>query len=597
MAYCRSETGADISSILQNAFDGNTATKPDSGTVAHGPVGLVFGCRAWVTRFGYICRNDNYCWERIKNAALFSASADDTTLAQKVRRSQVVQQGSQTTTLYFQDTTSLPSDGAEQWFLWAENFTYAQTFHGNVAELMFFGWTEDDIRAAGIVTAPTALTFTRAMDGRSVAVAWTAGANASGYRIERRARGADAWNVLGTTTGDVTTWSDATMTQGALQYRAVALGIDDEAPSTMFDYTYYVPGDGMGLTGALYAPFIANDARYCMPTNRWALPVGNVALRLPPLAEFVEGSGVTNNARLLWRGALIVPITGSYTFTLETSDGGAVYIDNETVCNSWTGGSKTFSGTTDLTAGEHAIEVDARLQGTYQDMKTCVLRWSGTVPDDVVPATQLKPAAAEATLDIDGWIGSALNGSRLGKVTRSGNGYLIKGPNENLGTRDAFNATFLSKPWRYSFDLSARVRTVMNGRAMIMARGRKGDLYAVYYDYDGGGNGYYGTYAITNGTSAIGTPGGRTSTGIFSDIELDLRLTYDFPSRLFTAWWKEESETEWRKVHEWTNDGSIAGEYDFGFATSGRSTNKESSYTFTNIQLETKRMGLTLVIR
>lgn len=78
MAYCRSETGADISSILQNAFDGNTATKLDSGTVAHGPVGLVFGCRAWVTRFGYICRNDNYCWERIKNAALFfSASADD----------------------------------------------------------------------------------------------------------------------------------------------------------------------------------------------------------------------------------------------------------------------------------------------------------------------------------------------------------------------------------------------------------------------------------------------------------------------------------------------------------------------------------------
>ena len=129
---------------LGKAFDGNAATFPDlyqETAWGKGPVGLDFGANVWVGGFGYICRNDNNCYDRITRTTLYCASGDDVELRDKVACSDRITRASQDTTFYYQPTTACPEAGARCWFL----FESSPDFYCNVAELAFFGWTQADL--------------------------------------------------------------------------------------------------------------------------------------------------------------------------------------------------------------------------------------------------------------------------------------------------------------------------------------------------------------------------------------------------------------------------------------------------------------------
>ncbi len=592
--------GVYLSDHYPKAFDGNPDTFPDifsGGTYSRGPVGLDFGEPAWVTSFGYICRNDNWCYVRIKNTALFSADDGDVELTNKVQRSEKVTQASQDKTFYTQMGTSLPDNGARKWFLYAPESGPSE-FGGNVAELMFFGWTQSDLVAAGVVTAPTTLGFARSADGLSVDVGWNAGINVVQYRLERRVYGTNVWGTVATVAGTSLACNDNTVSQNIYEYRVVSIGSNAvEAVSEPFTYTYYAPGTGTGLRGAVYAPYVANVAAMCQPEKYYELPTGPVNLSVAKGVEIVAGSSITNNMRLLWRGKLVTPFTGAYTFTLVTTDGGALYIDKKSVANAWTDGPKTTSGMVELTAGEHDIAVDARLQVSPV---SCVLKWGGVVPDEVIPATQLIPAAEAATLTVDGWTQRTYNGQQYGNAyVTANNAYMISSSKEAPSDRNKLNATFLAKTARYSFDISARFRAILNGEAGIMARVPNGNFYAVEFKCDGSGFSYYGVRGVTNNSDTINMllPWKLTDTNDFSNVDYDLRLVYDSAVRTFHAYAKDNNKTEWNLIHTWHNDRQITGDYEYGFVVHGASGNPVSSFTVTPLSIRLHRPGLTVLFK
>ena len=146
----RGTNGADMTTgslSVSRAFDGNTGTWPDLfNAFAHGPVGLDFGENVWVGAFGYICRNDNECYARVGNTALYSASGEDVELLGKVQRSANVSRYSKDTTFYCEPVTEIPTAGERCWFLYGNSSTraYSSAFFCNVAEVAFFGWTAAD---------------------------------------------------------------------------------------------------------------------------------------------------------------------------------------------------------------------------------------------------------------------------------------------------------------------------------------------------------------------------------------------------------------------------------------------------------------------
>lgn len=584
------------------------------GVFADGPIGLDFGKKTWVSSFGYICRNDNWCYVRIKCTALYAASGTDQELKDKVRVSALCQRASQDTTLYVQDCTQILPEGAPWYFLYfTQAVGTADYFGGNVAEVMLFGWDEDDVAAAGVLVAPKTLSFDRSADGRSVTVAWDAGANAAdGYELQRRPRASgEDWTPVAATPAGTTCAVDSmdaspVLAQGVWEYRVVARKGDARQPSPVVSYAYYEPGDGTGLSGVLLHPFVATDAAKSWPDEAHALDVGPVDCHWAK-GETYPGTTFSTEARLAWRGKVLAPFEGTYDFSLTTTDGGAVTIDGVGVCNSWTGGTKTPRGSINLTAGAHDIEVDARLQ-VDDAGRACVLSWGGVVPSGVVPATQLRPAP-EVALGVDGWTFRSFGGAKLGRADRRlSGGYLLSGPAAQPADRDHLNASMLARRWNRSLDISMRVETTLNGRCGPMLRTPNGNLYALYYNYDGSGNGYVGVYIVTNGVGALARPFGEQKIAGWSNVRVDLRLSYDVRTRTFTAWWKDgdgavdalgnpvDNPLEWTELHTWQDaDASFAGTYEYGPFVSGATANHLSQFAISRIEVTLRRDSGTVI--
>lgn len=587
-------TNGVANSGLNKAFDGARSTWPDLFNEYYdGPVGLNFGENVWVKELGYVCRNDNACYSRIRNAAVYSTTADDMELLDKVQRSDNVQRASQDTTFYMQDMTSLPMEGAPCWFLWANIKTYMNNFCCNVAEVLFFGWTQQDLIDSGMVTAPSELFCTRSADGLSVVVTWNAGVNVETYTLQHRPRRSEEWDTVATVDGSVLTATDTEITQGFWEYRVIATGEDSTTvPTDLISYTYYKPGTGTGLAAAVYWPFVANSAESGQLVN-WASR-GNEAVNISLPIEGEFAPGCTEKARLLWRGKLIAPFTGSYDLTLETSDGGAVLIDGNFVCNAWTGGPKTQSGTVNLTAGEHEIAVDARLQSTY-DTKKCILWWGGSVPDEVIPATQLVASNDPAKLELDDWNLRTYNAKLLGSFSRTETGYKIRSSTEDMQDRDNLNTSFLCKPWRGSFEIETFAHRRYAGKGGIMVRTEDGDLFSVMMHDNGSANSWYGVRAITNGVNAISQFVPWIQFGTSSNFDCYLKLVYN--AGVFQAYWKDLADDDWTQVLEWQNDGTFGREFDVGFFVTGSNSSTPSEYDFSQINLEQGPDGMILILR
>lgn len=571
---------------IKTAFDGNVTTFPDAwGAFRSGPVGLNFGESVWVGAFGYICRPDQSGNTRIKNTALYSSSGDDTELLDKVQRSEKVSQASQDATFYTQPATSVLDDGARCWFLWGDNF------YCNVAELAFFGWTAADKASAPVVSPPAYITFDRGATGP--VVSWPAGANAAAYTLKRRPRGETEWTEVVTVTSATLSHYDEDLASGFYEYCVVADG--DEmgvATSDAFLYAWYAPGNGTGLAGAVMWPYCSTNMIPWQMTASASRGAEAVNINLGAADEIAPG--VVAHARMVWEGSLIVPFAGNYTITLETDAGGAVAIDGVFACNSWTGGTSVPSGAINLSAGEHAIRVDYRLSDDDAPTKKCVLRWSGPVAEEVIPASQLIPAATPPSPMIDGWTCVSYHMAEVAQFSKTSDGtYQVTMSKQDMGGPTSFNTAFMWKRISGSFIIDAKVYGI-NGSGGIMLQGDNGHfVMPCFRSLYNGGNRFYGLRKFLPG-DASWSQGvdwvGMSATACYLRVE---RHGQDID-----CFWKLNAGDPWTKIDGFTAPAGMFGRgIAVGFAAcgyDGSATN--GSFQFSEINIK-EIDGLVIIVK
>lgn len=590
-------TNGTVNSVMGKAFDGKANTWPDTRDFYYGPIGLKFDKKTWVSRIGYICRTNQY--NRIKMTALFSADASDVALDNKVQRSPRASQASNQPVLYYLDADSLPADGADQYFLWKCDGTTGDydTFHGNVAELQFFGWNEDDVEAAGVLAPPTEMTFERLPT--SLRIGWNAGSAVTGYVLQRRPRGGSEWTQVAETAKDVRTYEDAGLATGAYEYRIVAKGANDAAAESVpFTAVFYVAGSGTGLRSVVYAPFKAKDPTLCAPDRCYDRGVEAPNLVFAAADEFAPGSGVTSNAYSVMNGKLVVPFTGSYTFRFENANGCAVFIDRNWAVNSWCSGGK--SGEIQLTAGEHDIEIHSRLESAANQVQ---LYWSGSVAEELVPASQLIPADAPYSFDYpDDWKVHFYSGEDLGSVwTNASGSVIIRAGNQDAGNwRTDSKTVFYAHECSTSFSLSGRVydNKTGSGGFGLMVRAANGNFLRFYGVNGGTSYAQYRMCVLTNGATATTlVKGGNETTGTGHAMTCDMKLDYDSATGVFTASYMNVGSSEWTQFATWTNDGSIPRDFEVGYFVGGFFTGHDFGEVYFSNRVFKPLRGLLVIFR
>lgn len=293
---------------------------------------------------------------------------------------------------------------------------------GNVIEITFWGYDEDDVSAAQLI-APERLTASRTAGG--IQLAWTPGFNVTGYVLERKAGEDGAWSELGTFGLDSLGTMDSTATVvGTRYYYRVKVeedGVTKYSPETAV--LWYVAGDGTGLLATYSAP--APSASFNPAQIVLGSEIASGINIAKASGEAIYGAAA-DNVLVAWKGRLIVPIAGDYTFTAEATDGFMLELDGDvridqgslgagswdtsvcSVLNNWasTGGAVTTRTRADytLTAGEHQIRA---WWNPGAGAKSCVLKWTlpGETESVVIPVSQLKPAASPdpETYGKEGW--------------------------------------------------------------------------------------------------------------------------------------------------------------------------------------------------
>lgn len=585
-------TNGTAEGVMANAFDGNVDTWPDAQSLFFGPVGLKFPVNVWVSTFGYVCRSNQM--NRMKMVSLFSADKDDVSLDTKVRRSPFPTQVDAEKTLFFLHADSFPEEGAYQYFLWKCDNKPADTFHGNVAELQFFGWTQEDIDKAGVLMPPGDVTLTSLANG--VRVSWNAGACAAGYRVERRLHGGDAWQVAyDGTDKDVRSFDDENLLSGNYDYRVVSKRDEETVASSVFSIIFYVPGSGTGLKSTVFYPFKATDPNLCAPDLSYDRGVEAPALEFAETDAFAPG--VVSNACLAMKGKIIVPFTGTYTFRLDTANGGAVYLDDEWAVNGWVGG--PLSDSYALTAGEHDIEIHARLESAVNRVK---LYWSGPVEEEVIPATQFIPSDVGYTFDRGkDWKVRILGGYVRGDVygTASDNEVIVKaGPQSRENWRTDPHMVFMAHPCSSSFTLSARLNDYEMGGSGdfgLLVRAANGNFLRFCATNAGTDSAEPSVMVLTNGVAVSQTV--ATAPRV-SGFNYDMKIDYDQGSGVFSCSMKGAGSPDYTLVGTWTNDGSIPETFEVGYFVGGGSASYRNygKVKFTNRVFREHR-GLMLFVR
>ena len=583
---------------VTHAFDGDSSTFPDltQEWCKHGPVGIDFGENVWVGAFGYICRNDNACYSRVGNTALYLASGNDTELLDKVQCSANVSRYSKDTTFYLEPTTLNPVEGARLWFLWGNSSSraYNSPFYGNVAELMFFGWTATDKAAAPVVSPPASITFARGATGP--VVSWMAGNHVETYTLKRRLRGETEWTEVATVSAVTLSRYDENLAPGFYEYCVAADGGEMGAvTSDVFSYTWYAPGNGTGLAGAVMWPYCSTNMIPWQMTSSASRGVEAVNINLGAAAEIAPG--VTAHARMVWEGSLIVPFAGTYTIKLETDAGGAVAIDDVFACNSWTDGTKIPTGDVNLTAGEHKIRVDYRLSDDDAPTKKCILSWSGPVAEEVIPASQLIPAATPPSPMIDGWTGVSYRMNRVGQFIKTNDGrYKVTASAQNMGGPTAFNAAFMWKKMPSSFAIEAKLQEGNGyGFGGIMVQGDNGHFVAPYF-YVNGAVSYYGLKKFLPGDASWAQTVPWIQFGNTSNYDCYLRV--EKRGRTVTCFWKDNKSDPWIQIYECTVPaGTFGREVAVGFTVNGFPGANPAQFYFSEIDFKALDMPTMVIFK
>lgn len=550
LALMTQTNGVANTGAYRLAFDGDTDTKPDTYADhnADGPVGIDFGRNVWVGGFGYVCRNDSYCYKRIKCAALYCASGEDAELLDKVRCSSNVERCSQDTTFYYQSATDCPAAGARCWFLYGNCRISEGGFYGNVAELAFFGWTQDDLDAAPVLGTPGAPSFARG-EG-SVTLTWDAALHAASHSVQRRARGTEEWETRAEGLAG-TSYVDAVESEAdtfVYEYRIVAdggeLGTSASDAATFFHYRL---ADGTGLRAAAWWPYSRTSCEMGQLANVAARGVEAVDLAVSAGAALVPG--VTEGVKFVWTGKVVCPADGTYTFRLDADAGGCVRVDGNNTVNDAT--ATPPGGSITLKAGEHDIRVEYLCTGTAGTRK-CRLLWSGPMAEEAVPASQLRPGDEIARPAVDGWDVDVFGQNRCNFFEKAGEGvYRFTSGCATWTSLESGNYQFMSRPWSGNFDFSATIYAKDYGYVGLMVRDAEGHAYFPH-TLNMWNQQYFGLWGVGSGETK------RKSLADDVLMATNIARTYIRFTRigsLFTVYTRRTADGEWEEQASWTDAG------------------------------------------
>lgn len=434
------------------------------------------------------------------------------------------------------------------------NATY--DLYGNVSELELYGWTEEEYGQDRLAPPPS---VSAARQPTGIAVTWDEGKNAATYRVERSAAGQTTWaTVAGGLTG--LSFLDETVADGGYyNYRVIACRDDEEAPSaSTAPVRFFTPGEGTGLYARYQTGFHRDFLDEASETATYATD---------PSVDFDWGSGMITTSdgreiakdyvRVDWMGELEIPFEGHYVFKVESDDGVALVLDETNdVINNWKSGGTFTSESIYLTAGRHPIHL------AYNEVTGGAkvrLLWGGDVSEEVIPQSQLHPAA-EGAFDLPApWVGQrGFVNDRFGvcNFAADGKSAVIGTP---CNTGDGGAAEFLWQNLKGNFDASFRYSRPNDGLGnsnlglflMARAANTNGTPFVATAVNIHEGNvkyaGWEGKYRTVQGGSVKDDPGwsGKLEKSGY------LRLTRE--GNVFTMMARETMEDEWQVLATYTD--------------------------------------------
>ena len=139
--------------------------------------------------------------------------------------------------------TTNSTDQFQYVFLWSP--THGQTY-GNVAEVGFFGYSDQDIVDSGLLIPPT--TVSCETNSTGVVVSWDRGWNNASYRVERSRAGSEAWVPVASLETNVFSYVDMTVPRkGTWQWRVTSVSENSDTISSLPCARYYDPHIGMTI--------------------------------------------------------------------------------------------------------------------------------------------------------------------------------------------------------------------------------------------------------------------------------------------------------------------------------------------------------------
>lgn len=236
----------------KNAFDGDVTTAPELSCYTNTPmtsahrsynpvigVDLGEGAAFHVAMALAYPRANNL--PRARYMAVYGANADD--LSDRVQLSPVF--GGFSAAAWQYNTVTDLSGSFRYVFLFSPN-NYAT--YGNVAEVGFYGFTDQDVIDSGVVIPPELVTAEAG--NTAVRLSWSRGWNHASFAVDRRKAGDGEWSRIATGIDPAVSEyldDDPGMRKGVYEYRLVAVAGAEEAwsPRTACEYS---PKRGLIIT-------------------------------------------------------------------------------------------------------------------------------------------------------------------------------------------------------------------------------------------------------------------------------------------------------------------------------------------------------------
>ena len=367
-----------VSADASKLFDGNLDTWGDMWNNDRPMIGVDFGTVGGEVHVAY-CRYypRNGLTSRAKELVVYGSDSDD--WSAEGRQTQLSPVGTSSPALKWYELACDSSVGSRYVFVQC-----VAGWCGNLAEVEFYGWDETDLGEA--LFPPTDFRCTRGSTG--AVLTWGGCAKAEKYVVERRLGQDGEWVQVGETTETAWTENDAALVVGQeYGYRVSAVAGSESLAAEPSSFVWYVPGDGTGLLGAYYRNYLAGE---------WSDQTKLARLGVDPQISFDWGGGslvagdetCKDNVLVVWTGELIVPRDGDYRIVATGNDFYQIWLDGNPIGGAY--GYRYESDVLTLTAGRHPIRLRMAERG---DTAWMTLAWSGFMGEEVIPSSQLVPAA------------------------------------------------------------------------------------------------------------------------------------------------------------------------------------------------------------